>query len=241
MKLSRSFVLLALAFSLISLFSLGCGGSGSVTGPVSTSTPAPLVQVVEAEEVALPQTAAPGEVKIWKTGAIDVTGPMEKQACYFVRGPHEQDLITEFPIDVAAGKTQHFDVPKLPRDTCVQVDVADNCNRSSIMPGLVAVEYVGPCDPPPPPPPCVGDECEPTPPPPPPPGMCYYEVDCGCTSSSCDKEAKCTAANGEWGNWYGQGDGHEQCRIEVPGISDWHFQLNKGKSDEACKNKRRWW
>lgn len=113
-----------------------------------TGTTEPEIVVSQASQPATAETS----VKIWKTGAIDVTGDVHKQACYFKFGPHEQELLASFVIDGPG----HYDAPKLPKDTCVQVDVADNCNRSSIMPGLIAVEYVGPCDPPV----CEGDECQ---------------------------------------------------------------------------------
>jgi hypothetical protein len=84
------------------------------------------------------------QVKIWKTGVIDATGPLNKKGCYFVNGPHEQDLVAELDLYVESG-TKSFGPPPLKSDECYQVDVGDSCARSSIIPGLIAYEYIGPC------------------------------------------------------------------------------------------------
>lgn len=82
----------------------------------------------------------------------------------------------------------------------------------------------------------------------PPPAPCYYEVDCSVRASSnvaCQllKKARCEAQPpfgpaGEWANWFGQGEGHEQCRVAFPGWSNDHFQLNPGQSAEGCLDKQ---
>ena len=247
---------------ILGLALYGCGkDSGGIVGPTQEFTD---LSVSQAQATPVnPQASMPaGSVKLWDHGAADFNGPINKHVCYFVRGPHEQELLFDIPVNLAAGETKHVDVPKLPADTCVQVDVADNCDRSSIMPGLVAVTYVGPCDPTPeptptPPPvcegddcPCEGDQCEPTPEPSPTPepaGVCYYEVDCRSANSFqaqtfCTYNKKkdiCEDAGGEYLDtdpkfWVI----NYQCVFELPGISSDRFQLTPGQSDEGCLRKQ---
>jgi hypothetical protein len=138
-----------------------------------------------------------GQVHIWKTGVVDVTGPIQKRACYFVNGPHEQVLAGELVIDVPAGeKASVGPAPGLSPDVCYQVDVADSCSSSSIMPGLIAVEYMGPCDPPPPPPPpsCEEEwrpECGEAP--------CEDEPVLVGTERTLAREGVCAVVQGDWG------------------------------------------
>jgi len=90
----------------------------------------------------------------------------------------------------------------------------------------------------------------PDPTPTPGPRACYYEVDCSLNAPGASSQVACQflkqqrcelppllGAGGEWGNWFGQGPSHEQCKVTFPGYSNDHFQLVPGQSAEGCLSK----
>jgi len=155
-KLIKNVILALTVFGVAVLLSaafFGCSGSDSITSPNDTSTTTSGFDI-DAHAPA-PNTGTPGtgtvpagfppagSVKIWKTGQVDATGPLDKQICYFRFGPHEQKLLDEASISLKAGEFKTYPISVPTKDRCLQIDVADDCSRSSIMPGLIADERVG--------------------------------------------------------------------------------------------------
>lgn len=189
-------------------------------GPTQSAVPSP-----EASSVEL-GTGTAEQVKIWKTGRIDVlSDPFHKLGCYFISGPHEQELVAEIDL-LGVGS---YGPPTLKKDVCYQVDVADSCGRSSIMPGLIAVEYVGPCDPPPPP-------------------SCEEEWRPECGEAPCEDEpvlvseevidefiGECQPVQGEWGPSGCQRSGHRTIRRTYKQCDTVWFEDELERVIEPCE------
>jgi hypothetical protein len=130
---------------------VACTKSDTLTGP-SVQDPAVSTaggQTATLEDATQPAATPAGSAsaKVWAHGNVDVTGPWDGLICYFWNGPHEQDKAhADVAVSVAAGQTATYVFPDIKQDSpehCeVQVDVGTSCDRSSIIPGMLAHNYV---------------------------------------------------------------------------------------------------
>jgi len=150
----------SLALALL-LVPLACGPGAELPtdpGPDPVAAQSPAVEAEASQPAASPEEEE-FWAKVWPHGAVDVHGPWKGLICYFWHGPHEQRWAHDpVEVDVPAGKTQGYPMvpvkPTKPEECKVQVDVAKDCNRSSIIQGLIAdgEVHIRPCATPTPPP-----------------------------------------------------------------------------------------